>query len=122
MPIEIKPFGRKGTLYYRFSGRIVADDLAIALQSEEPQFAALDEDECVTGIVNMSELSTISPALLSQLRTLRLLSDPRVCRVIVVGASPYLRALALSLGSLGHNGHEFIFRPTLAEALQAMEP
>lgn len=121
MSIEIKPFGRKGTLYYRFSGRIVADDLETALQSEEPLFAALDEDRGVTGIVDMSELSTISPALLSQLRTLRLLSDPRVWRVIVVGASPYLRALTLSLGGLGHNGHEFIFRPTLADALQSIE-
>lgn len=121
VPIEVRPFGRSGLLYYRFAGQIRPDDLEAATQAEAPLFARLGEDDCVTGVMDMSELRTISPSLLAQMRTLRLLIDPRVCRVIVVGASPYLRALALSLGSFGHNGHEFIFRPTLADALQSIE-
>ncbi len=121
MPIDLKPFGRKGTLYYCLSGHILPEDLEAAAQAEEALFVSLSADECVTGILDMSELDVIRPALLTQLRTLRLMRDPRVCRVIVVGASPYLRALTLSLGGFGHNGHEFIFRATLADALQAMD-
>jgi hypothetical protein len=121
MPIALRPFGGKGTLYYRFWGQIASADLQAATQAEGTLFDALGADERLTGILDMSELRTISPSLLAQLRSLRLLSDPRVCRVIVVGASPYLRALTLSLGGFGHNGHEFIFRSSLDEALQAMD-
>ncbi|GAB4421540.1 MAG: hypothetical protein Kow00106_18510 [Anaerolineae bacterium] len=121
MPVDLKPYGDKGILYYRFWGPITADDLQAAIQSEGALFAELPAEGSVTGILDMSELRTISPSLLAQLRSLRLLSDSRVCRVIVVGASPYLRALTLSLGGFGHNGHEFIFRSSLAEALQAMD-
>jgi|AMZC01.1.fsa_nt_AMZC01003509.1_8 hypothetical protein len=121
MPIHLKLFGRRGAFYYRFWGQIVPGDLQAITQAEEALFGELSADDCVIGILDMSELQSISTSLLTQLRTLRLLRDARVCRVIVVGASPYLRALTLSLGGFGHNGHEFIFRSTLAEALEMMD-
>ncbi len=120
MPIDLKPFGRRGALYYRFWGQIMPGDLRTVTQAEDALFDEVGADDCVIGILDMSELQSISTSLLAQLRTLRLLHDARVCRVIVVGASPYLRALTLSLGGFGHNGYEFIFRSTLAEALEMM--
>ena len=42
-----------------------------------------------------------------------------MCVVIVVGANPYLRALAISLGLLS-NQHAFIFRQTMDEALATL--
>ncbi len=120
MPITVEAIPALDALYYRFSGQITHDDLNSAQEAEAPCFALLGEDGCITVIADMSGLHTISADLFPRLQNLRMVRDRRVCRVIVVGANPYMRALALSLGSF--NGpHCFIFRSTLADALQSVE-
>lgn len=120
MPIHIEASPASDALYYRFSGQITHDDLDSAQDAEASCFARLDDDQRITVIAEMSGLHTISADLFPRLQNLRMVRDHRVCRVIVVGANPYLRALALSLGSFD-SPHHFIFRPTLADALKSIE-
>jgi len=120
VPINVEAIPASDALYYRFSGQITHDDLDSAQDAEASFFAPLGEGQCVTVIADMSGLHTISADLFPRLQNLRMVRDRRVCRVIVVGANPYMRALALSLGSFD-GPHHFIFRPTLADALQSIE-
>ncbi|MCL4239125.1 MAG: hypothetical protein KJ047_12835 [Anaerolineae bacterium] len=120
MPINVEAIPASDALYYRFSGQITHNDLDSAQNAEASCFARLGDDQRITVIADMSGLHTISAELFPRLQSLHMVSDRRVCRVIVVGANPYLRALALSLGSFD-SPHHFIFRPTLADALQSIE-
>jgi len=120
VPINVESLPTSDTLYYHFSGHITHDDLDNAQDAEASCFAPLGEGQCVTVIADMSGLHTISASLFPRLQNLRMVRDRRVCHVIVAGANPYVRALALSLGSF-NNPHRFIFRPTLADALQSVE-
>jgi len=116
VPIHIEASPASDALYYRFSGQITYDDLNSAQDAEASCFARLDDDQRITVIAEMSGLHTISADLFPRLQNLHMVRDHRVSCVIVVGANPYLRALALSLGSFD-SPHRFIFRPTLADAL-----
>ena len=120
MPISVQPIEPALILHYRFSGQITRDDLERVQDAEASYFQALGDGDGVTVIADMASLHTIGANLFSRLRNLRMVRDRRVRRVIVVGANPYLRALALSLGSI-ESEHEFIFRPTLADALQSVD-
>lgn len=120
MPINVEAIPASNALYYRFSGRITHDDLDSVQDVEASCFAPLGEGQCVTVIADMSGLYTISASLFPRLQNLRMVRDHRVCRVIIVGANPYLRALALSLGNF-NSERECIFRPAVDDALLTLE-
>jgi len=108
------------TIRYNFAGHITHADLEAASEAEIAIFDSLPDHARLYIIVEMSDLHTISPNLFPRLQALRLVHDPRILYVFVVGANAYLRALALSLG-LFNSPHEFVFCATLDEALKAME-
>ena len=119
MPIHVQAFESGSVLHYRFSGQLTADDLSAAATAEEPYFHALGEDNCLNIIADFTDLETIPPDLFSDVKQMRLFRDERVCRVIIVGANPYLRALAISLGLLTP-GHRFTLRNSYDEGLRAL--
>ena len=109
------------TLAYQFEGRVTFDDLAALRDAERPHFEALPRDAHLSVIVDFSGLDTIPADLLPQLPHMRFVADPRVSVVIVVGANPYLRALAISLGMIVTRP-PFVFRRTMDEAMRSLTP
>jgi hypothetical protein len=119
VPIDVQPFESGSLLRYRFSGRLTVEDLSAVATAEEPYFHALGKDNCLNIIADLTDLETISPTLFSDIQQMRMFSDGRVCRVFIVGANPYLRALAISLGLLTSNLH-FTFRNSYDEELHLL--
>lgn len=120
MPVAIQPLDQPLALHYRFSDPLVDIDLVKVRDAESPHFGALQEGECVRVVLDLSAVETISTDLLPQLARLRIMLDPRECKVIVAGANPYLRAMAISLGVFNANGREFVFCATLGDAVTAL--
>ncbi|MBN1564929.1 MAG: hypothetical protein JXA10_13865 [Anaerolineae bacterium] len=122
MPIEIKRLeANDHILRYHFAGNITAADLIALTAHETPLFAGLADDDCFSVIADWSQIETIAASLFSELQHLRLIRDAKkVCGVVVVGANPYLRALAISLGIITQQ-QRFTFRATLDEALRALD-
>ncbi len=120
MPITVEPLDHRLTLHYRFSGSLVNADLVQVRDAELPYFDALPAGECMRVVVDLSAVETISTDLLPQLARLRIMRDPQVCQMIVAGANPYLRAMAISLGVFNGNHHALVFRPTFEDAVQAL--
>jgi hypothetical protein len=117
MPIDIQRLESDGAiLHYRFAGSITAVDLKALAALEIPLFAGLGGDQCFHVVADWSQIDTIAADLFPQLQYMRLTRDPRVCRVVVIGANPYLRALAISLGVIAQN-NRFTFRASMDEAL-----
>lgn len=106
-------------LHYCFSGQITAADLAQLGVDERAFYDQLADDEVVSVLLDWSQLDTIPAQLFPQLQNMRLVRDEQVYWIIVVGANPYLRALAISLGVITAN-RRFTFRTTLAEALHIL--
>lgn len=120
MPIVVRPLDQPYALHYRFSSPLASKDLVLVRDAELPHYDALHEDECMRVVLDFSSMDTVSMGLLPRLARLRIMLDPQVCKVIVVGANPYLRAMAISLGIFNGNGREFVFCATLGDALQAL--
>ncbi len=106
-------------LHYCFSGQITAADLAQLGADERTFYDQLADDEVVSVLLDWSQLNTIPAQLFPQLQNMRLVRDEQVYWIIVVGANPYLRALAISLGVITAN-RRFTFRATLADALHIL--
>jgi hypothetical protein len=104
-----------GYLYYRLAGTVTEDDLYALHVREHTLFDDRPADWCVNVIADLSDLHTIPPQFLSELRRTHMVRDDHIGVVIVVGANRYLRALATSLG-LTIAKHEFVFCDTLDEA------
>lgn len=119
MPIHVQAFESSYVLHYRFTGHLTADDLKATAAAEEPYFAGLNVDDCLSIIADFTDLETIPPTLFPQLRQMRVFSDERVCWVVIVGANPYLRALAISLGLLSAR-RRFTFRNSYDEGLRVL--
>jgi hypothetical protein len=119
VPIHVEAFESGSVLHYRFSGRLTADDLSAAATAEEPYFRALGKDDCLNIIADFTELETIPPDLFSDIKRMHVFSDEQVCSVVIVGANPYLRALAISLG-LFTPGRRFTFRNNYDEGLRVL--
>ena len=119
MPIHVQAFESGSVLHYRFSGQLTADDLSAAAIAEEPYFHALGKNDCLNIIADFTNLETIPPDLFPDVKRMRLFRDERVCRVIIVGANPYLRALVISLGLLTP-GSRFTLRNSYEEGLRAL--
>jgi hypothetical protein len=107
-------------LMYQFQGHLTLHDLETVSVLETPYFAALTDGQCLHVLVDLTEIDTIAPSLFPQLQQMRVVQDSHICVVIIIGANPYLRALALSLGGL-NSQHEFIFCRTLDEALHLLK-
>jgi len=116
MAVLLEASAAEGVLNYRFSGPITAEDLDHLRGAEEAVFTALAPDACVNIIADMGAIDSIAPSLFAQLQRLRMVADPRVCMVVVVGANSYLRALAISLGVIAPRLHPYAFTETLDEA------
>ncbi|MBN2303080.1 MAG: STAS domain-containing protein [Anaerolineae bacterium] len=119
MPIHIHQLASDYILCYRFSGHITHADLEELRVAEEPFFDQLPPERCHSIIADLSDLHTLDATLFPPLQEMRLVCDTRVCVVVVVGANPYLRALAISLG-LTSSQHGFLFRSTVEEALAVL--
>lgn len=119
MPITVEHIEPDQVLVYTFSGRITLDDLEALRAQEAPYFSELQPDNCLRIMLDLSELYTIPAELFAPLQHTRLVRDRQVCVVSVVGANPYLRALAISLGLLAAR-HDFVFYNTREEALIAL--
>lgn len=124
MPITVEPLaqsnGAEPVLVYRFSGRVTLADLENLRAQEAPFFSELAPNECLKIMLDFSELYTIPAELFAPLQHTRLVRDRRVCIVSVVGANPYLRALAISLGLIAAR-HNFVFSATREDALQTLQ-
>lgn len=120
MPITVQPLDQPLALHYRFSDPLASNDLVKVRDAELPHYNALQDGECLRVVLDLSALETISSDLLPRLARLRIMLDPRVCRVIVAGANPYLRAMAISLGVFNDNNREFMFCATLEDAVSAL--
>ena len=105
-----------GCLYYRLAGSITEHDLRRLRVQEDSVFNTFRDGEGVGVVADLTDLHTISPQLLSDLRQMRMVRDDHVRVVVVVGANPYLRALAISLG-IAVGKHQFVFSETVDEAL-----
>lgn len=116
MSIHLSQLAPEPILCYTFSGHLTYADLEALRYAEDPYFAALPDRGGYDIIADLSALDTIDAALFPQLQEMRLVCDTRVCAVVIVGANPYLRALAISLGLVTQR-REFLFRNTLTEAL-----
>jgi hypothetical protein len=120
VPIEIERLeSNPYILQYRFAGKITPADLSVLAAREAPLFAGLGVNECFSVVADWSQIETIAAPLFPHLQNMHLIRDPKVCWVIVVGANPYLRALAISLGVISQNSR-FAFRATLDEALRLL--
>lgn len=108
-----------GYLYYRLIGSITEDDFQALRSREEMIFGAASSGWCVGVVADFTGLHTIAPQLWTDLRQMRLVQDERICVVVIVGANPYLRALATSLG-VTIARHPFVFRDTVDEALNLL--
>lgn len=120
VPVKIDFVEPLHILCYCFEGNLTHDDLIAARQTEAALFASLPVEEKLPVVVEMSALHTIDPNLFPHLREMHFVSNPRIERVYVVGANPYLRALATSLG-IFTSPHEFRFFDTRDEALRDLE-
>ena len=120
MPIHVRAFESGSVLHYRFRGRLTADDLSATATTEEPHFRALGKDECLNIIADFTDLETIPPDLFPAMQQMRVFSDERACRVVIVGANPYLRALMISLGLL-NQGRHITFHSSYDEGLRVLE-
>ncbi len=120
MPITIRRLDHDNVLHYCFHGAITHDDIVTLQETEAPYFAGLDDGDCLQIIADFSALETIAADLLPQLGQLRLLRDRRVCRTVIAGANPYLRAMAISLGTLARPDRRFTFSPTVDAALKLL--
>jgi hypothetical protein len=116
VPIHVEQLEQDSVLHYRFSGNVTLHDLDTLYRVEESFFAALAEEQCFNVIADLSDLYTIEARLFAELQQMRMVRDDGVCVVVVVGANPYLRAMAISLGMLSGK-HEFLFRDRLDDAL-----
>ena len=117
MAIEIERLKSNAPiLHYRFAGNISGGDLDALTTHESALFSELANGECFSAVADWSHIETIPAPLFPQLQHMRLIRDEKVCRVVIVGANSYLRALAISLGVITRSDR-FTFRPTLAEAL-----
>lgn len=119
MPITVERIEPDSVLVYRFSGRITLGDLEALYAQEAPYFSALQPDDCLPIMLDLTDLYTIPAELFAPLQQTRLVLDRQVCVVSVVGANAYLRALAISLGLLAAR-HDFLFYATREEALSAL--
>jgi hypothetical protein len=120
VPIHVRAFESGFVLHYRFSGRLTADDLSALATTEEPHFRALGKGESVNIIADFTDIETIPPDLFPAMQQTRVFSDERVCRVVIVGANPYLRALMISLGLL-NQGRHITFHSSYDEGLHVLE-
>ena len=117
MSIEIERLKSNAPIFhYRFARNISAGDLDALTTHESALFDELDNGECFSAVADWSHIETIPAPLFPQLQHMRLFRDENVCRVIIVGANSYLRALAISLGVITQS-NRFTFCPTLDEAL-----
>ncbi|NLX10553.1 MAG: STAS/SEC14 domain-containing protein [Chloroflexi bacterium] len=114
MPVEIQPVDR-AVLYCRFSGTITDDDLITLTRQEETFFSALPPDEAIDVIADVSTIDLLPARLFPQLIRLQNLYDSRLAHVAIVGATPYLRAMATSLGIMTSQ-QKYLFCDTLADA------
>jgi hypothetical protein len=119
VPIHVHTFQSGSVLHYRFSGHLTADDLDAAAATEEPYFRAASQDNCLNVIADFTDLETVPPDLFPGIQRMRLFRDERVCRVVIVGANPYLRALMISLGLL-RPGRRFTFSNSYDEGLHVL--
>jgi hypothetical protein len=119
VPIHVHAFQSGSVLHYRFSGRLTADDLSAAAATEEPYFRAASQDNCLNIIADFTDLEMIPPDLFPGIQQMRLFSDERACRVVIVGANPYLRGLMISLGLLPP-GRRFTFSGSYDEGLHVL--
>lgn len=119
MPIQVQQSEFEGVLYYEFSGNIIADHLRQLADVEEPIFESLGAEECISILADWTDLETISPHLFPKLQQMRLFSDERVCRAVIVGANAYLRALAISLSVISQH-HPFTFSDSYEAGLKAL--
>ncbi len=116
MPITVEYLESGPLLYYEFSGRITLHDLETLRERETPYFDAIRPGSRVAVVLDLTQLLTIPAELFAPLQQSRVVSDERVSVVGVVGANPYLRALAISLGLIAAK-HDFVFCQTRDEAL-----
>ena len=117
MPIRVQSLSSNAyILHYCFTGDITATDLAQLGIDERTYYDKLSDDEVMSVVLDWSNLDTIPANLFPQLQNMRLVRDEQVYWIIVVGANPYLRALAISLGVITAN-RRFTFRSTYDEAL-----
>jgi hypothetical protein len=119
VPIHVHAFQSGSVLHYRFNGRLTADDLNAAAATEEPYFRAASQDHCLNIMADFTDLETIPPDLFPRIQQMRLFSDERVCRVVIVGANPYLRGLMISLGLLPPD-RRFTFSSSHDEGLRVL--
>jgi len=119
MPITVEQIGSASVLAYTFSGRITLSDLEGLRSSEAPFFDGLAPGASLAIMLDMTGLYSIPAELFAPLQQSRVVSDRRVRVVSVVGANPYLRALAMSLGLLTARA-DFVFHPTRADALREL--
>ena len=117
MPIHVEPLGP--VLYYCFTGHLTLNDIEALNVDEEPHFTALPDGEYLGVIIDLSSLHTIAAELFPWLPRLRFVTDNRIRIAVIVGANPYLRALATSLGILTGQ-REFVFRSTVQDALDVI--
>lgn len=117
MPITLHRLDRNNVLHYTFHGAISLDDIDALQETENPIFSTFDDNTCVHVIADFSTLETITADLLPRLSQLRLLRDPRICRTVIAGANPYVRAMALSLGAFAQPDRRFTFSPSVEAAL-----
>lgn len=120
MPIHLDTHHAPATLLYHFAGRITREDLDTLQAAEDACFSALDAGHPVCVIADMSQVDTIATQLLTAVQRMRFLNDARVDRVLVVGANPYLRAMAISLGGLAGK-RPFAFYSSMDTALHALD-
>jgi hypothetical protein len=113
MPIYLERLDPEGYLYYRFAGAVTREDIDRLYLRETSHFESGGYPLGV--IVDFNDLDTIAAKLLPQLQRLRVIRSEQVYAVVFVGANPYLRALAISLGVISGQ-HDFIFRDSLEDA------
>ncbi|MCC6799133.1 MAG: hypothetical protein IT325_03395 [Anaerolineae bacterium] len=116
MPVKVQWFELGRVLVYEFSGRITLDDLETLHRREAPFYDTLGPGDSLFALLDLTHLYSVPAELFAPLQQARVISDPRVRVAGVIGANPYLRALATSLGLITLR-RDFIFHPTRAEAL-----
>jgi len=116
MPVNVQWFEPWCVLVYEFSGRIALGDLETLRRLEAPAYDRLRSGDLLQVLLDLTHLYSIPAELFAPLQKSRVVSDPRVRVAGVIGANPYLRALATSLGLITLR-RDFTFHPTRAEAL-----
>ncbi len=118
MTVSLEQLPSQPVLVYHFEGHVTLHDLMAVQAAEESLFSAVPERYRWHVILDMRTIDTIAAPLFPKLQQMHLARDPRVVRVVVVGANPYLRALVNSLDTAAPHHASPLFCNTLEAALE----